>query len=111
MELNSPGGVPLGVLDDLKIPAGEVTLEAGDILLLYTDGVTDSTGFERDEQRVRRFFASRLWPTAAAAAGAIIAEAKRGGLEQPDDMSVVVVRIPAVPAPVIVGTDSDASTA
>lgn len=96
MELNSPGGIPLGVLDDLKIPAGEVTLEAGDILLLYTDGVTDSIGFGRDEQRVRRFFASRQWPTADAAAGAIVAEAKRGGLEQPDDMSVVVVRIPAV---------------
>jgi len=93
-ELNSPEGIPLGIRDGLRIPADEVTLEAGDILLLYTDGVTDSRGFERDERRVRRFFASKQWPTAAAAAGAIVAEAKRGGSEQPDDMSVVVVRIP-----------------
>ena len=96
MKLNSTGGMPLGVRDDMAIPAGEVVLDAGDILLLYTDGVTDSTGFGRDEQRVKRFFESRRWATAATAAAAVISEAKRGGQAQPDDMSVVVVRIPAV---------------
>lgn len=96
MELTSLEGIPLGTRDDLKIPAGEVILETGDILLLYTDGVTDTIGFGRDEQRVGRFFASRRWPTAEVAASAIVAEAKRGASEQPDDMSIVVIRIPAV---------------
>ena len=96
VELNSTEGVPLGVRDDLEIPADEVVLGAGDILLLYTDGVTDSTGFGRDEQKVRLFFESQQWPTAATAAGAVISEAKRRGRAQPDDMSVVVVRLPAV---------------
>jgi serine phosphatase RsbU (regulator of sigma subunit) len=88
--------MPLGVRDGLEIPAGAVVLDAGDILLLYTDGVTDSTGFGRDEQKVRLFFESQQWPTAATAAGAVISEAKRGGRAQPDDMSAVVVRIPTI---------------
>jgi hypothetical protein len=96
IELDSESGMPVGVRKDLRIPEGEVCLKAGDVLLLFTDGITDSTGFRRDAQNVRRFFESQRWPNAEAAAEALIAEAQRGGQAQPDDMSIVVVRVPAV---------------
>ncbi|MBE0417489.1 MAG: SpoIIE family protein phosphatase [Coriobacteriia bacterium] len=96
MELRSVSGMPLGVREGLRIPASEVPLEEGDIVLLFTDGVTDSTGFARDAQNVRRFFESRRWPTAERAASALMAEAECSGQAQPDDMGVVVVRVPEV---------------
>jgi sigma-B regulation protein RsbU (phosphoserine phosphatase) len=54
------GGIPLGVFDDTQYSEFAVDLRAGDILVLYTDGVTEAKdtrdehfGLERLEQIVR----------------------------------------------------------
>lgn len=41
-ELPVPGEIPLGVLPDYRWTAGEMQLGAGDMLVLYTDGVIES---------------------------------------------------------------------
>ncbi len=41
VEIQSEGGVPLGVLDDAEWSTSAVRLEAGDRLLLYTDGLVE----------------------------------------------------------------------
>jgi hypothetical protein len=50
------GGVPLGILPRTEYPQGEARLEAGDLLVLYSDGVSDSVNEhgQRAGRRVRR---------------------------------------------------------
>jgi phosphoserine phosphatase RsbU/P len=40
------GGPPLGLVEGYEYPAAQVTLQPGDSLLLYTDGVTDATNVQ-----------------------------------------------------------------
>jgi serine phosphatase RsbU (regulator of sigma subunit) len=40
------GGPPLGLVEGYPYPAADVTLQPGDSLLLYTDGVTDATNMQ-----------------------------------------------------------------
>ena len=54
LQLKSRDGLPLGVLQDCCFTDATVSLEAGDTLILYSDGVTDATaqdnrlyGFQR----------------------------------------------------------------
>ncbi len=48
IQLNK-GGMPLGWFDDNPLQQHEVTLETGDLLVLYTDGVTDACNRAGDE--------------------------------------------------------------
>ncbi len=40
--LDAEGGWPLGVCEELNPPAGSLTLEPGDLLVLYTDGIPEA---------------------------------------------------------------------
>jgi sigma-B regulation protein RsbU (phosphoserine phosphatase) len=42
MSLDGAGGLPLGILDDQTYCQTTVTLQPGDLLLLYTDGITEA---------------------------------------------------------------------
>ena len=48
-EVDVGGGVPLGVMDQAAWPVTTVTLEAGDRLLLYTDGLVERRNADLDE--------------------------------------------------------------
>ena len=48
-EVDVEGGVPLGVVDTAAWPVTTVTLEAGDRLLLYTDGLVERRNADLDE--------------------------------------------------------------
>jgi sigma-B regulation protein RsbU (phosphoserine phosphatase) len=39
----SVGGMVLGVCEDMKYPTASVSLDIGDVLVLYTDGITEAT--------------------------------------------------------------------
>ena len=43
------GGLPLGAFDFGSYDEGEITLEIGDLLFFYTDGVTETKGPDGDE--------------------------------------------------------------
>jgi serine phosphatase RsbU (regulator of sigma subunit)/putative methionine-R-sulfoxide reductase with GAF domain len=43
------GGIVLGVLGDIELEERDISIEPGDILLLYTDGVTEPINAQEDE--------------------------------------------------------------
>ncbi|MQS06482.1 SpoIIE family protein phosphatase [Streptomyces alkaliphilus] len=66
--LPTPGGVLVGVLPDPRFVGTEVTLRAGDTLLLYTDGLTEARvgpGSSRYGERALLTFAENLAPARA----------------------------------------------
>jgi phosphoserine phosphatase RsbU/P len=51
------GGIPIGILPDVAYEAGAVTLQAGDWLVIFTDGVVEAVntnGEEYNEPRLVR---------------------------------------------------------
>jgi len=81
-------GLPLGVLDDEIYEEGVVTMNPGDVLLIYSDGLT--------EARPELFGGSTsVWPLGSGAATAIaqslIDDATSAG-PLPDDLTVGVLR-------------------
>src|SRR5688572_28543555 len=42
LSLEDDGGLPLGIVDGQTYQQSSVTLERGDLLLLYTDGITEA---------------------------------------------------------------------
>ena len=48
------GGVPLGILEDANYDKEQVQLVAGDVLVFYTDGITETTNDEKELFGVER---------------------------------------------------------
>src|SRR5271165_6605868 len=63
------GGLPVGLFDNLKVKVRKAALRPGDLLFLYTDGVTEAEDAERSE-----FGAERLIDLLAEAKAARAAE-------------------------------------
>ncbi len=89
-------GVPIGLFEEAAVPAQETTLEAGDKLVIYSDGVTDAANTARD------FFGmKRLRDAAEAGARGSARELHdcilraiavfASGAEQRDDITLVVL--------------------
>ena len=92
-------GVPIGLLEDIDYEELEVTLEPGDVVLLYSDGVEDqvnAAGEEFGRSRVLKLLKKHHADTPKDIANAVIAEldAYRGGTAISDDQSVIVLRVP-----------------
>lgn len=49
VELLETGGLLLGVMKNMTYERGSVTLEPGDVLVLFTDGVTEAMGIAEEE--------------------------------------------------------------
>ncbi|MFF0229604.1 PP2C family protein-serine/threonine phosphatase [Micromonospora sp. NPDC005254] len=60
------GGMPVGALADARFADARVHLDPGDLLLAYTDGVTEANG---GPVHAEKFGAHRLRAALAAAAG------------------------------------------
>jgi serine phosphatase RsbU (regulator of sigma subunit)/PAS domain-containing protein len=89
------GGFPLGLFDDVEAEGENVRLDAGDTLVLYSDGVTDARNLQGD------YFDDRLAGELAVMAGkpvtrmisalqAMVLEFSQGSLR--DDMTVLAIR-------------------
>jgi serine phosphatase RsbU (regulator of sigma subunit) len=95
------GGLPLGVEADSRYPAAECPLERGDLLVVYSDGVTEAEGPGVDgrpplfgEHRLVEVTAASGTRSAAAVVEALLAAVKAfaGDRPQADDVTLVVVR-------------------
>ena len=97
-DLDAPG-VILGAFADIGLESRSITLEPGDTVILYTDGVTEA----RDPER--RLFGEGRLVAAAKTAAAASADAQgvldavleavadfTAGAEQADDLTIVVVQ-------------------
>lgn len=98
VELDEAGGPILGILPDARFSDASLTLKQGDVLTLYTDGVT-----EQENERGEEFSVDRLKEVicredkeSAAAVVAHVSEAVSafaGEKEQADDLTVVVLKV------------------
>jgi serine phosphatase RsbU (regulator of sigma subunit) len=97
------GGPVLGIFKNQSYPQGSVQLRPGDLLLLYTDGVT-----EAEDPQGNPFGTARLLDWADSRAGQRPAEIKESlintvsrfceGSRQADDLTVLVVQYTGPPA-------------
>jgi sigma-B regulation protein RsbU (phosphoserine phosphatase) len=90
------GGAVVGLLDGLEYEEATVQLEPGDLLVAYTDGLTEpeKNGEDFGEQRLMEFVRARRHEplTQLATSTLNVVKAWIGDQEQPDDMTVVLAR-------------------
>ncbi len=90
------GGFPLGLFPGSEFQTGEVSLQAGDLLALYSDGLTEAAsknGEEFGEQRLQAEIEKRSGESLAEIqAGVLEAVRKWAGDELEDDMTLLMVR-------------------
>jgi serine phosphatase RsbU (regulator of sigma subunit) len=86
----------LGAFEEWSCAIREVSLVRGDVLLLYTDGVTEATGEAGQEfgesGLLEALRASRHLPVSAMSAAILGASRGFAGTRQRDDMTLVVAR-------------------
>ncbi|MCG3132976.1 MAG: hypothetical protein HMLKMBBP_00062 [Planctomycetes bacterium] len=94
----SAGGPPLGVLPDAEFPEGEAVLRPGDVLVAYTDGITEARPADGTEEfgeaRLAAVVVAARSGEAASIVSAVLDEASRwcAGAPQADDRSLIVVK-------------------
>jgi len=94
--LEVPGGFPLG-LGDCEYPVRDLTLERGDALYLYSDGVTEAFDAEDEEfgaERLEACLRDSSGASAAALVEASLAAVRRfvGDHPQSDDVTAMSLR-------------------
>ncbi len=90
------GGIPLGILPDQDYETGEVSLQPGDLLALYSDGITEAgarDGKEFGEQRLLSILQANLPGTLSDIQGQVLLAVRAWtGDEVEDDMTLMLVR-------------------
>jgi serine phosphatase RsbU (regulator of sigma subunit) len=102
IESLATGGLLLGVLPEVDYAAGETTLNAGDTLMIYSDGVSeahDADDAEFGETGVSRSLSESAGDAAPAVVGRLIDAALdfSRARQQEDDITVAVVQRRAPP--------------
>jgi sigma-B regulation protein RsbU (phosphoserine phosphatase) len=102
VETLGPTGVPLGLLPNMPYRAATVTLQPGDSLVLYTDGITEAANDADEELGLERLIGvcrEHRQASAAELADAIdgAVAAFVAGLQPGDDRTLLIAR--RIPAP------------
>jgi sigma-B regulation protein RsbU (phosphoserine phosphatase) len=98
------GGLPLGLFPSNHFPLHELRLAAGDTLVVYSDGASESADGDGEEYGIERLAGSLAASAGASArqvADGLLADLARfrGGAAAGDDLSLLVVRRRAEAAP------------
>jgi adenylate cyclase len=99
MELTGEGGPPLGTIEDFQYPVERHQLTPGDLLLLYTDGVTEAENKDASfytATRLKLLLRSVPSVSAKALVEFVSEDISRfaAGAEQADDITLLAVRWP-----------------
>ena len=91
-------GTILGMFPETEYPHETIQLASGDVLVLFTDGITEATNEhegEFGEERVTRIVGQSLRSPAAEMKDRILAELASftGGTDPRDDMTLVVAKV------------------
>lgn len=91
------GGLILGIMDDAIYEQEVLPLQPNDVLVVYSDGITeamDSLEQEYGEERLQQVVLQNRQRSAAELIEKIVASAREfaGATEQSDDMTIVVVK-------------------
>ena len=98
-------GIPLGILPSAEYPAFELMVRPGDLVVLYSDGVTECMTKDGDffgEERLKQILGEQHTRSAAEIAEAIVMAVDAFREEEPisDDMTLVVLKRTAECAPI-----------
>ncbi len=98
IEYLEEGGVALGVLPEAQYEERPIALRPGDVLLFYTDGLSEAespTGEHFGQQRIERLVETLLDQSAAAIMAALVARVQEwfGTRGQSDDLTLVVLKV------------------
>jgi len=90
-------GLPLGVLATVELQERDLVMQSGDVVVFYTDGITEAMNADGDlfgDERLRQAILSAHHDDAHAVMQRIIdaVQAFVGGQEQSDDLTMVVLR-------------------
>jgi phosphoserine phosphatase RsbU/P len=90
------GGTVVGLLDDMQYEEGAITLQTGDLLIAYSDGVTEPEnefGDFGEARMVELVYRNRHLPLPEISNNLMLAlNDWIGGVEQPDDITIVLAR-------------------
>lgn len=91
------GGLLLGVMENAPYEQGEISFKPRDLLVMYTDGVTEAvneTEMQFEEERLTRIIKDNLSLSAKEISGKIIQDVKsfQGLQPQSDDITLVIVK-------------------
>ncbi len=94
--LDRTGGIALGIVADAQFPARSIVLEPGDLLLAWTDGVTEAFDERRmhyGSERLARVVAQVPDADAAALVESVLGDVARfaGNAPQSDDITVAAL--------------------
>ncbi len=97
IEACAVGSVPVGMMEDTEYTVGELTLEPGDVLAMFSDGIPEAVNpadEEYGEERFARLIAEHRHDVLPAVAAAALADLNqfRGEAEVGDDVTLVMVR-------------------
>jgi sigma-B regulation protein RsbU (phosphoserine phosphatase) len=90
------GGILLGAFNDRRYQEGRISLSTGDLLLLYTDGLTESGGLDGEElgrKGLTSFLGTHPGDSASSICQSLIEWATNSGQLPKDDISLMVMRL------------------
>lgn len=93
-----PTGAAIGLVEDYKLRLEEITLHSGDIVLLYTDGISEATN-PHGEEFGRERLAGLLAQNTALTSSNLVSALRKGlndfigGMALADDVTMVVCRV------------------
>ncbi len=109
LERLTDGGVALGMFDQATYTAGTLTLGAGDVLVLFSDGITEAentSGVAFDDAGLEQIVNEHWWKDLQTLGTSVLkaVEAHAAGTKIADDLTVLAVRRPMpLPPGVAVG--------
>jgi sigma-B regulation protein RsbU (phosphoserine phosphatase) len=90
------GGVPLGIFPDSKFSVGNVELQPGDLMAVYSDGVTEAgvrRGEQFGEERLEALVTTHAREPLEEIQGRVLTEVRKWAGEEPeDDITLLLVR-------------------
>ena len=95
--LVTEGGPPLGAIETFSYPVDRDRIEPGEVLLLYTDGVTEAVNVDRalySTERLAKALANMSVVDAERVVAVVIDDVRRfiGRAEQADDIGLLALR-------------------
>ena len=95
--LDLPKGTIAGVLEEAEFPVNKLAMQAGDVIVLYTDGVTEARNRANEfytAPRLKDFLSSREFDDAHAVLDATLADLHGFATEraQADDITLLVLK-------------------
>jgi phosphoserine phosphatase RsbU/P len=97
MQLLDSGGLPLGLMSFAEYESGEIRLDPGDVLVVYSDGVSEANNITEDEfglERLQNVISSNLDRTASGIRDKVESalSAFTGSAPANDDITLVIVK-------------------